>query len=199
MKLVSLASLALVAMLAGCGQKPQTKAEAPAQAPPAGPVAAASIQEIMKAVLEPASNGVWKPPASINDPASKAPQAQKDADWLAVKHAAVSLAESANLLVVPGRKTVAAGGKIQDEGLAGNLPSAEIQKLIESDPAAFARYAKALQDATLETMAAIDAKDIDALTEKGGKIDEACEACHLKYWYPGNAQSSASSATAPAK
>jgi hypothetical protein len=92
---------------------------------------------------------------------------------------------------MPGRRTVASGGKIQDEGQAGNLPSAEIQKLIEADPAAFRKYAKALQDATLETMTAIDAKNIDALTETGGKIDEACEACHLKYWYPGPPSSAA--------
>jgi cytochrome c556 len=180
MKSVITISLALAAILAGCSQKPQP----PAEAAPVGPVPAASIQEIMKAVVEPASNGVWKPPESINDPASKATQTEKDAAWLAVRHAAVTLSESANLLVVPGRKTVAAGGKIQDEGQAGNLPSAEIQKLIEGDPAAFAKYAKALQDATLETMTAIDAKNADALTEKGGRIDEACEACHLKYWYP---------------
>jgi hypothetical protein len=180
MKIASATSAVLVMVLAGCSQK----SPAPAEAPPVGPVAVASIQEIMKAVVEPASNGVWKPPASISDPEAKATPAQKDADWLAVRHAAVTLSESANLLVMPGRKTVAAGGKIQDEGLAGNLPSAEIQKLIESDPAEFRKYAKALQDATLETMTAIDAKNADVLTEKGGKIDEACEACHLKYWYP---------------
>jgi hypothetical protein len=173
-------SIGLVAVLAACS--PKQEASAPAK--PAGPAAAASIQEIMKAVVEPASNGVWKPPESISNPDSTASRAQKDADWLAVRHAAVTLSESANLLVVPGRRTVAQGGKIQDEGLAGNLRSADIQKLIESDPAEFARYAKGLQDATLETMTAIDARNADALTEKGGKIDEACEACHLKYWYP---------------
>jgi hypothetical protein len=189
MKFANILSVALIALLTGCSQKPQP----PAKAAPAGPVAAASIQEIMKAVIEPASNGVWKLPDSIGDPASKASASQKDADWLAVRHAAVTLSESANLLVMPGRKTVAAGGKIQDEGQAGNLPSAEIQKLIESDPAAFARYAKALQDATLQTMSAIDARNADALIDKGGKIDEACEACHLKYWYP-----PASSGAAPA-
>lgn len=183
MKLASAVSATLVVVLTGCSPKPQ-RAAGPAQAPPAGPVAAASIQEIMKAVVEPASNGVWKPPASISEPDSKASAAQKDADWIGVKHAAVALSESANLLVMPGRKTVAPGGKIQDEGLPGNLPSAEIQKRIEADPAKFRQYAKGLQDATIETMAAIDARNFDALTEKGGKIDEACEACHKEYWYP---------------
>lgn len=179
-KLTSAVSVALVAALMGCSPKPQ----APVEATPVGPVAVASIQEIMKAVVEPASNGVWKLPASINDPNAKATPAQKDADWVAVRHAAVALTESANLLAMPGRKTVAAGGKIQDEGVEGNLPSAEIQKRIEADPAKFRKYAKGLQDATLGIMSAIDARNADALTDKGGAIDEACEACHKEYWYP---------------
>jgi cytochrome c556 len=180
MKTAALASVVMLGLLAACSQKPA----APEQAPPARPVGIASVQEIMKAMVEPASNGVWKPPESISDPAAKATPAQKDADWLAVRHAAVALTETANLLVMPGRKTVAAGGKIQDEGLQGNLPSAEIQKRIEADPAKWARFAKELQDATLETLPAIDARNIDALTDKGGRIDEACEACHKEYWYP---------------
>jgi cytochrome c551/c552 len=190
MKTAGLASVVLLSLLAACSPRPPARDEVP----PPGPVAVASIQEIMKAIVEPGSNGVWKPPPSISDPASKATAAQKDADWLAVRHAAVVLAESANLVAMPGRKTVSAGGKIQDEGQSGNLPSAEIQKLIESDPVSFRRYAKALQDATLETMTAIDAKNADALVEKGGKIDEACEACHLKYWYPPPASGAAPAA-----
>jgi hypothetical protein len=34
---------------------------------------------------------------------------------------------------------------------------------------------------------AIDAKDSARLFEVGGEIDEACEACHLVYWYPPDA------------
>ena len=33
-------------------------------------------------------------------------------------------------------------------------------------------------------LAAIDARDAAALTKAGGHLDEACEQCHLKYWYP---------------
>jgi cytochrome c556 len=31
---------------------------------------------------------------------------------------------------------------------------------------------------------AIDAHDIDGISEAGGTIDEACESCHLQFWYP---------------
>ena len=38
--------------------------------------------------------------------------------------------------------------------------------------------------APLPALDAIDAKDPNRLLEVGGEIDEACEACHLVYWYP---------------
>ena len=30
----------------------------------------------------------------------------------------------------------------------------------------------------------IDKKDVNGLIEAGARMDEACENCHLKYWYP---------------
>ncbi len=33
-------------------------------------------------------------------------------------------------------------------------------------------------------LAAIDAKDIMRISDAGAKLDEACEGCHLIYWYP---------------
>jgi len=30
----------------------------------------------------------------------------------------------------------------------------------------------------------VDARDLDAFTEAGGAIDEACEQCHKHFWYP---------------
>ncbi len=47
--------------------------------------------------------------------------------------------------------------------------------------------AHALQDAGLKALAAIDAKNVDGLSDAGEAIDEACEQCHLKYWYPPDA------------
>jgi cytochrome c556 len=59
-----------------------------------------------------------------------------------------------------------------------------MQRLIDSNPGAFARRARVLKSAALKALAAIDAEDADALMNAGGLIDQACEACHLVYWYP---------------
>ena len=35
-----------------------------------------------------------------------------------------------------------------------------------------------------EAIKAVDAKDIDKVSDAGGTIDSACEGCHLQFWYP---------------
>ena len=66
----------------------------------------------------------------------------------------------------------------------GELSHAEIQQRIDATHDAFAQFARNLQDAGLKALAAITAKDAQGLMDAGGIIDEACEACHVTYWYP---------------
>jgi cytochrome c556 len=47
-------------------------------------------------------------------------------------------------------------------------------------------FAHALQDAAGSALAAIDKRDANALLEAGGDLDEACESCHKRFWYPGS-------------
>ncbi len=73
---------------------------------------------------------------------------------------------------------------LQDSDVEGILKAEEIQELIDSDHIAFASRALALHDAAEAALKAIDAKNVAQLSEVGGVIDEACEQCHTKYWYP---------------
>ncbi|MFL6599739.1 MAG: hypothetical protein ACJ8R9_00225 [Steroidobacteraceae bacterium] len=66
----------------------------------------------------------------------------------------------------------------------GELSHAEIQQRIDATHDAFTQFARNLQDAGLKALAAINAKDAQGLMDAGGIIDEACEACHVTYWYP---------------
>ena len=78
--------------LSACSQPAAPPAEAPAAAPAFKPVA--SIKEVMKSIVEPASNAVFAA-------AGEAPK--DDAGWLAVQNQALALLESGNLLLIPGR------------------------------------------------------------------------------------------------
>ena len=56
--------------------------------------------------------------------------------------------------------------------------------LVARSPAVFAQKAQGLVGAALIALKAIDAKSAGGLSDAGGDIDEACESCHLVFWYP---------------
>ena len=64
------------------------------------------------------------------------------------------------------------------------LHPAQIQALIDADPATFLDRARTLQDAAMMALKASDARNKDALFSALERIDKACENCHLHYWYP---------------
>jgi len=162
-------------LLAGCAAK----------APAATPERLASVQEIMASMVDPAADSLWDSVGSTLTPkgyVDRQPRTEKD--WQAVRHWAVTLAETPNLLVMPGRRVAVAGGKLDDADVKGIEPPAAIQAAIDKDPAAFALKAKGLQDAARQAITAVDARSPQGLLDAGGRLDAACEACHLTYWYP---------------
>ena len=166
--------------LAACGQK-QTAVDA-------GPHPVATIQEIMQSIVDPAADMLWDSVSTtITLQGTEEKQPRSDEEWIAVRHQSIQLIEAANLLVAPDRLVAAHGKTLEDAHVAGINTPAVIEKLIADDPAAFAAYARALQEAALATLNAIDQRDVPALIEAGGYLDHACEQCHLRYWYP-NAQ-----------
>lgn len=144
----------------------------------------ASIQEVMASVVDPAADALWEAVSSETTADGVVEhQPRTDAEWLAVRHHAVTLAEAANLLLIEGRK-VSHSGKLEDAHVPGILTAPEVQQKIDADRALFAERAHDLQLAAREALAAIDAKHPQRLLVAGEKIDAACERCHVTYWYP---------------
>jgi hypothetical protein len=167
--------LGLLAGLAACAPK----------APATTPQLQASIQEIMASVVDPAADSLWDSVGSTVTPdKSEERMPRTDKEWQQVRHYAVALVEAPNLLVMHGRSVAVPGGRLDDADVPGITSPSEIRKLIDADPAVFALKAKALQDAGLVALKAVDARSPAGLLAAGGQIDTACESCHLKYWYP---------------
>jgi hypothetical protein len=163
-----IAVAALVAV--GCNKAPE----------PAAPAAAAftptphgTLAQVMQAIPFVASNIVFD--ASNADPGAKPKAADAAGNataqyssvyggWVAVENAGVALQETANLVMIPGRKC--SNGKpvpLDDELFkkgAANLASvgAEVQKFAQ---------AKTWNE--------------DAVGELTGKVSDACQHCHDKY------------------
>lgn len=112
----------------------------------------ATLEQIMETTIEPVSDrvfdaAVWENGVQVGGP-------NTNEDWKLVQANAMMLAETSNLLLMPGRA--------KDEG-------------------SWVVRTQAMKDAALEAAKAAEAKDTDAIFVAGGHIFQACTACHLQY------------------
>ena len=185
---------ALLLALAACSQSsspPAAQAVSDAAKKGANPVGdtsqespfeiTATIRELMGSTVDPAADALWDSVAVTSTRKGvEETQPKTDADWAAVRRHAVTLMESMNLVVMKGRHAAPPGTK----AALGELSPAEIDQHIDANRGALIGFAKALRATAQEALTAIDKKDVQGLFEAGSDIDEACEACHVTFWYP---------------
>ena len=139
--------LAALAAAVACRSTP-----APPALPPFKPVV--DTKTLMLSLMEKQADIVWESVADTivgNDVFEKRPQT--DADWLAVRNAAISVTEAGNLLMIKPRSI--------DEGW---------------DKAALGLIAQGER-----MIAAIDRKDPKAVFDVGSDLYDSCVACHMNY------------------
>lgn len=146
-----------------------------------------TIRDLMDGIVDPAADTIWN---SVSTTITKKGQQEKaphtDEEWGTVRHSAIALLEASNLLQIPGRH-VAAPGQRNEQGI--ELQPEEIEKLINQDRRTWITLAHGLHDAATQALDAAVAKDPAKVLESGDAIDNACEHCHQRYWYPHPPQS----------
>ena len=167
------ALLASSLLLASCGGS-TTPATEPAASEGMSQKPYANLAQMMRAIPFPASNIVYD--AQNIDPAAPPKEAPGGADagatknysniyggWPGVENAALALQETANLLLIPGRKCM--------NGKDAPLDDADYRKGIQM-----------LADAGAAAYKAAQAKSQEQIVDEvGGLISEACAACHEPY------------------
>jgi hypothetical protein len=163
------AGAALLFLTASCTQPP-------AGQPPADQPAAQTAQvhgnlvQVMRGILYPASNVIFF--AQSADPTgvktdgdasiSPNPLSSSYGGWEAVSNAGIALAESANLLIIPGRMCM--------NGKPAPIQNADWQM-----------WVRGLRDAGMVAYKAGQAKSMDAVLEAADVMSTACQNCHDKY------------------
>jgi len=130
----------------------------------------ANLNQLMRGVLYPAANVVFFPqsenPAGVKqdpDPGMATdPLKSTFGQWQAVENAALALAESSNLLLVPGRFC------------ANGVPA-------PITDAAWATFVQEVRDASMQAYKAAQAKDQDKLIEISETLSNSCAHCHRKW------------------
>jgi hypothetical protein len=117
-----------------------------AQAPAEPSAPAASVKQLMLDLIHPSSNDIL---LAIYRGGPK-----DEKEWAAVRRSALTLAESGNMLTMPGRAR---------------------------DQSDWMKDAKLLADAGRAAYKAAQAKDGDALAALAGAVDASCTTCHKQY------------------
>jgi hypothetical protein len=142
-----------------------------------------TIAEIMESIVMPSAQALWDSvgvDVTAQGQIEKKPETEEQ--WAALRAAAVTLAEATNLLVMPGRHAAPPG--TESENPESELSPAAIEALLAKDRPAWVAHAAVLHATAMQALGAVDARDLDKISEVGGAIDEACESCHLQFWYP---------------
>jgi len=155
---------------------------APAQAaskdvePPKAATATIAVQtdlnRLMRGVLYPASNVVFSAqtdnPSDVKFVPGRDPSLATDplestfGGWQAVENAALALAESANLLLIPGRNC------------ANGLP-------VPMNNPDWTKFVQELRDAGIKAYKLAQIKDQDKMAEAADTLSAACAGCHRKW------------------
>ena len=176
------ALLAVVALGGAC-------TEAPAADEPAtlGYATTATIEEIMRHMIDPAADAIWESvvtDVTVEGVVEHAPVT--DDDWATLHGHAIGLVEATNLLLMPGRRVAAPESRSEMPGV--DLEPEQIEALLASDRSAWSQFVVGLRTSGLTVLDAVARRDVDALLVAGDGLDLACENCHLRYWYPSLAE-----------
>ena len=174
-------ALAGAIVLSGCSAKPE------ATQPPAAAVftPVLSVKELMENIVDPQADYVFDAVGSDITPKGIVDiKPTTDDDWTKIQRGAYVLAESSNLLKMT-RKMAPDGARNVEPG-GPELTPAQIEAKVKENPALWNSHADTLRAEAMKVIEIVKARDADKLLAAGSAIDQACEACHLDFWYPGD-------------
>jgi hypothetical protein len=145
-----------------------------------------SVKELMRDMIDPASDSVFDSVGTIITKKGRVEKVPKtDADWDRIRVGAVTMAEGASLLKIP-RPFAPPGDENNSTGPEPpELSPAQITTKLQADPVLWNAKIEALRNVGLEVMDIVKRRDVNELWDAGENLDQACENCHLEYWYPG--------------
>lgn len=119
--------------------------------------AVGDLHDTMTWVLDPAADVIWGSAGWVlTAEGTQDLTPTTEEGWDRVRHSAAVLAESGNLLLMP-------------------------HLVPEADGEAWVEFSRGMTRVAQEALAAVDAKDSDALFETGGHLYNVCLACHQVY------------------
>lgn len=148
--------------------------------------AAPNLHELMKKIVAVQAQAIWDVGNQAqDDKGNPDPSKLKPADWSRVVSAGTQMKQVAQALAAAGHVMAAGPGqKIDGEGGPDAPTAKQVQGFIDANPQVFRAFAQALSVSMDQIVAAAQAKNAAKLFDVSGNLDQICEDCHVKFWYP---------------
>jgi len=145
-----------------------------------------SVKQLMADFIDPSADYIFDAVATVVTKGKVVETVPRtDADWDKVRMGGVMIAEGAYLLKVP-RPFTPPGDENNSTGPEPEeISPAQIKAKLEKDPVLWNAKIEALRNVGLEVMDIVRRKDANELWDAAENLDQACENCHLEFWYPG--------------
>ena len=145
---------------------------------------AVDVRANMVEGVNPAALAIWDVGnAAMDESGGLDPAQMDDAAWTKVREAAQSLGTYAHRLAA-AKVIRASGPDLVDGKIPEGVSSrAQIQAMIDAQPAGFRASAAAMEEQAKALAAAAGKRDLKATGELIGSFDQACQGCHENYWY----------------
>ena len=145
-----------------------------------------SVKELMRDFIDPASDYVFDSVGIVSTKKNVVETEPKsDAEWDKLRVGATMLAEGAYLLKVP--RPFAPEGDVNNSTGPDpeELSPTQIKAKLDNDPVLWNAKIEALRNVGLEVLEIVKRKDAKELWDAADNLDQACESCHVAFWYPG--------------
>ena len=145
-----------------------------------------NLHDLMKNVVAVQMQLIWDVGNQAQDDHGNPDASKLKADnWSKVIGAGGKLQQVAQTLARADQVVAAAPGtKLGDQGTPGAFGVTQMQAAIDANPAEFRALAQALSVSMDQVVAAAKAKDAAKLFDVSGELDQVCENCHMRFWYP---------------
>ena len=142
------------------------------------------IRSEMQGPIAEATNRLWDVGNNAMDDEGGIDPAQMDeAKWLELDRSAAVL-EVASRQMADAPEIKAAFPGHERDVQPGAYSMKDVQSYFDADPQAFRLMARDLADHAAKISAAAKAREARQAGLLVGELDQVCESCHAKYWYP---------------
>ncbi len=141
-----------------------------------------SLSEIMTTIVTPSSDVIWKAVffeviadgETLTGPAN-------DEQWSKIRTSAQSLVAASDKML---NEKLPISIREPVEPPPGELSAQQIADLRMANWQTWAAQVNLLHAAGTTAISMIDARNVKGLSDVGNSIYEACDSCHMKFWYP---------------